>query len=71
LFALKAAQGAELVTLDRVNARRPAFAAADMQTPGVQLDLVPLQIADLGSLDANHRKFLSCAHPALSDRQRD
>jgi hypothetical protein len=45
LFATKAAQSTELVTLD--NARRPAFVAADMQAPGIELDLVPLQIADL------------------------
>ena len=32
LFALQAAQGADLVTLDRMNAGRSALAAADAQT---------------------------------------
>jgi hypothetical protein len=48
LFALKAAQGAELITLDWMHARRPAFAAADMQSTGIEFDLVPLQIAGFG-----------------------
>jgi hypothetical protein len=49
LLALQAAQRPKLVALDGMNARRPSFAPADMQTPGAKLHLVPLQIADLGS----------------------
>ena len=49
LFALKTAQGAEFVALDGMNARGAALAAANMQATSGQLDLVPLQIADLGS----------------------
>jgi hypothetical protein len=48
LLALQAPQGAYLIALHRMNARRPALAPADVQTAAVQLDLVPLQIAQLG-----------------------
>ena len=34
LFALQAAQGADLVTLDRMDTRCATLAAADMQTAG-------------------------------------
>jgi hypothetical protein len=30
-----------------MNARRPSFAAPNVQAPGIQLDLMPLQVADL------------------------
>jgi hypothetical protein len=47
VFALQAAQGADLVTLNRMNAWRSALAAADVQAAGGKLDLVPLKIAQL------------------------
>jgi hypothetical protein len=43
------AERPKLVALDRVNARRSSFAAPNVQAPGIQLDLMPLQVADLGS----------------------
>jgi hypothetical protein len=46
LLALESAQRADLVALHRMNARRAALAAADMQPTGGKLDLVPLQVAD-------------------------
>jgi hypothetical protein len=46
LFALKPAQGADLVTLNRTPGV-PPLAAADMQTAGGELNLVPLKIAQL------------------------
>ena len=49
LLPLQAAQRPQFVALNRVNARRPSFAASNVQAPGIQLDLMPLQIADLGS----------------------
>jgi hypothetical protein len=52
LFALQAAQGADLVTLNRMNARRSALAAADVQTAGGELNLVPLKIAQLAGPQA-------------------
>jgi len=45
LLALQA-ESAYLVALHRMNARRAALAAADMQPTGGKLDLVPLQVAD-------------------------
>jgi len=42
-------RNARCSSLNRVNARRPSFAAPNVQAPGIQLDLMPLQIADLGS----------------------
>jgi hypothetical protein len=47
LLALKTAQGADLVTSNRMDARRSALAAADVQTAGRELNLVPLKIAQL------------------------
>jgi hypothetical protein len=52
LFALKPAQGAELVTLDRMHARRAPLAAADVQSTGRELNLVPLKIAQLAGPQA-------------------
>ena len=48
LLALQATERAQFVALDRVDARRPALASAYVQASGVELDLVPLQITDLG-----------------------
>jgi hypothetical protein len=48
LFALQAPERPQLVPLDRVNAWRSPLGAADVQAAGIELDLVPLQIADLG-----------------------
>src|SRR5262245_53626074 len=45
LLALQTPQGAYLITLHRMHARRPTLSPADMQTPRRQLDLMPLQIA--------------------------
>jgi hypothetical protein len=42
-------QCSQFVTLDRVHARRSALASPHMQAPGVDLDLVPLEIAHLRS----------------------
>jgi hypothetical protein len=52
LLALKAAQGAELVPLDGMHARRSSLGPADVETACRQLDLVPLQIADLHGTQA-------------------
>jgi hypothetical protein len=40
LLALKTTQRAQFVTLDRVHARRPAFASRHMQAPRTELNLV-------------------------------
>ena len=48
LFALQAAQGTDLVISDWMDARGASLASADVQAPGIELDLVPLQIADFG-----------------------
>src|SRR5262249_31664771 len=45
LLPLQTPQRAYLVALHRVDTRCPALAPADVQTAGVELDLVPLQIA--------------------------
>jgi hypothetical protein len=47
LFALKPAQGADLITLNRMDAGRAPLAAADVQSAGGELNLVPLKIAQL------------------------
>jgi hypothetical protein len=52
LFALHAAQGADLVTLARMDATRSALAASDMQSAGGKFDLVPLKIAQLAGPQA-------------------
>jgi hypothetical protein len=44
---LQAAQGAYLIALERMHRGRAALAPADVQTAGVQFDLVPLQIDQL------------------------
>jgi hypothetical protein len=49
LLPLQTTERPQLVALDRVNARRSSFAAPNVQAPGIQLDLMPLQVADLGS----------------------
>ena len=48
LFALQAAQGTDLVISDWMDAWGASLAPADVQAPGIELDLVPLQIADFG-----------------------
>ncbi len=48
LLALQPAQGADLVTLDWVDAWCASFTPADVQASGIELDLVPFQIADFG-----------------------
>src|SRR5262245_23182821 len=47
LLTLQAPQGANFVALHRMHGRRALFAPADVQPAGVDLDLVPLQIAQL------------------------
>src|SRR5262249_25737407 len=49
LLALEPAQRPQLVALDRMDTRCPSLRSADMQAPGIELDLVPLQVADLRS----------------------
>jgi len=48
LFALLPAQGADLVTLDWMDAWCASLTLADVQASGIELDLVPFQIADFG-----------------------
>src|SRR5262249_4883874 len=48
LLALQAPQSAYFVALERMDAWRTIFRSTDVQTAGVQLDLMPLQIAQLG-----------------------
>ena len=48
LFALQPAQGADLVTLDWMDAWCASLTPADVQASGIELDLVPFQIADFG-----------------------
>ena len=48
LLTLKTTQRTQFVALDWMNARGPSLGPADMQTPGGELGLVPLQIAHLG-----------------------
>jgi hypothetical protein len=47
-LALQTAQGTALVTLYWMDAWCASLTSADMQAPGNELDLVPLQIADFG-----------------------
>ena len=47
LLALETPQGAKFIPPDRVDAWRPSLGAADMKPTGRQLDLVPLEIAQL------------------------
>ena len=49
LLALQPTKRPQLVALDWMDARRPALASPHMQPPGGELDLMPLQIADLRS----------------------
>jgi hypothetical protein len=44
-----AAERAYLLTLHRINTRRPVFGPADMQSTRRRLDLRPLEVAQLGS----------------------
>jgi len=46
--SLQTAQGTDLVTLNWMEAWCASFTPADVQAPGIELDLVPLQIADFG-----------------------
>ncbi len=48
LLPLQTAQSTDLVTLDRMHAWCAPLTPADVQAPGIELDLVPLQIADFG-----------------------
>ncbi len=48
-FALQTTQRSEFVALNWMQARRPALAPAHMQPTGIELNLVSLQIANLGS----------------------
>jgi hypothetical protein len=52
LLALQPAQRPQLVALERMDARRPTLAAADVEPARGKLDLVPLQIAHFGSPEA-------------------
>jgi hypothetical protein len=52
LLALKAPQGTDLVTLNRMDTWRSALSASNVQAPSVELDLMPSQVTDLGSSKA-------------------
>lgn len=41
-----------LIAMKRMDARRAALVAADVEAPGLKLDLVPLEFAHLGCLQA-------------------
>jgi hypothetical protein len=52
LLALKAPQGTNLVTLNRMDTWRSALSASNVQAPSVGLDLMPSQVTDPGSSKA-------------------
>src|SRR6266487_1382553 len=52
LLPLQTPQRADFVALHRVYGRRAALAPADVQTAGIQFDLMPLEIADLRGAQA-------------------
>src|SRR5262245_3917885 len=52
VFSPQFAQSADLIAANRVNAWRAALGPADVQTAGIELDLMPLQIAHLRSSEA-------------------
>ena len=52
LLALKAPQGTNLVTFKRMDTRRSALSASNVQAPSVELDLMLSQVTDLGSSKA-------------------
>ena len=58
-----AAERAYLLTLHRMDTRRPVFGPADMQSTRRRLDLRPLEVAQLGSpetvavADQDHRRI--------------
>ena len=52
LLTLQAAQGSQFVTLQRMDAWRPALAAADVEAAGLKLDLVSSEIAHFGGPQA-------------------
>ena len=51
LLPLQAPEGAYLVALKGMDARRPILRPADVQAPRGQLNLVPLEIAQLGGAE--------------------
>jgi hypothetical protein len=52
LLPLQAAECPKLVALDWVDAWRSPLASANVEPPGIEFDLMPLQIADLRSAKA-------------------
>ena len=48
LLTLQPAQSTDLITLDWMDAWCASLTPADVQAPGIEFDLVPLQIADFG-----------------------
>jgi hypothetical protein len=52
LFAVQTTQGPQFVALNRMDARRAPLAAADVQSAGGELNLVPLKVAQLAGPQA-------------------